>query len=78
MKNYLSSSPIPEENSTKSLPERSRRGPSATLIKIATTPKAQNRHSNQQAAALLSSSSFSDTDTDDDEDEDCGDEKHPT
>ncbi|XP_058446951.1 sodium/hydrogen exchanger 3 isoform X4 [Malaya genurostris] len=71
---------IPEENYTKSLPERdrygARRGP--TLIKASGTPRsAGNRKStNPQATALLSSSS-TDSEEDDEEDVDCGDEQHP-
>ncbi|XP_058446962.1 sodium/hydrogen exchanger 3 isoform X13 [Malaya genurostris] len=76
----LSGEAIPEENYTKSLPERdrygARRGP--TLIKASGTPRsAGNRKStNPQATALLSSSS-TDSEEDDEEDVDCGDEQHP-
>lgn len=65
--------PIPEENSTKSLPGREkygmRRVGQQPLLKIA-TPRAQNRHDHPQRAALLSTSS---TETEDDEDFDEGD-----
>ncbi|XP_055549042.1 sodium/hydrogen exchanger 3 isoform X18 [Wyeomyia smithii] len=72
---------IPEENYTKSLPERdrygARRGP--TLIKASGTPRSagsNHKSSNPQATALLSSSS-TDSEEDEEEDEDCGDEQHP-
>ncbi|XP_058819478.1 sodium/hydrogen exchanger 3 isoform X4 [Topomyia yanbarensis] len=68
---------IPEENYTKSLPERdrygARRGP--TLIKVSGTPS-NRKSTNPQTTALLSSSS-TDSEEDEEEDEDCGDEQHP-
>ncbi|XP_055549045.1 sodium/hydrogen exchanger 3 isoform X20 [Wyeomyia smithii] len=77
----LSGEAIPEENYTKSLPERdrygARRGP--TLIKASGTPRSagsNHKSSNPQATALLSSSS-TDSEEDEEEDEDCGDEQHP-
>ncbi|XP_053695758.1 sodium/hydrogen exchanger 3 isoform X2 [Sabethes cyaneus] len=77
----LSGEAIPEENYTKSLPERdrygARRGP--TLIKASGTPRSagsNHKSNNPQTTALLSSSS-TDSEEDEDEDEDCGDEQHP-
>ncbi|XP_055640834.1 sodium/hydrogen exchanger 3 isoform X12 [Toxorhynchites rutilus septentrionalis] len=71
---------IPEENYTKSLPERdsygARRGPA--LIRASGTPKSANnrKSTNPQTTALLSSSS-TDSEEEEEEDEDCGDEQHP-
>ncbi|XP_058819492.1 sodium/hydrogen exchanger 3 isoform X17 [Topomyia yanbarensis] len=73
----LTGEAIPEENYTKSLPERdrygARRGP--TLIKVSGTPS-NRKSTNPQTTALLSSSS-TDSEEDEEEDEDCGDEQHP-
>ncbi|XP_052866814.1 sodium/hydrogen exchanger 3 [Anopheles cruzii] len=75
----LSGEAIPEENYTKSLPERdkygARRGPALIKASSTNTPKsssAAGRRSNPQTTALLSASS---TDEDDDE-EDNGDADH--
>lgn len=71
---------IPEENYSKSLPERDKHGPrrGPALIKASGTPKsASNRKStNPQTTALLSSSS-TDSEEEEEEDEDCADEQHP-
>uniref|UniRef100_A0A182VSJ3 Uncharacterized protein n=1 Tax=Anopheles minimus TaxID=112268 RepID=A0A182VSJ3_9DIPT len=72
---------IPEENYTKSLPERdkygTRRGPALIKASSTNTPKSAGRRSggpvNPQTTALLSASS---TDSDEDDEED-GHRQHP-
>ncbi|XP_062707290.1 sodium/hydrogen exchanger 3 isoform X14 [Aedes albopictus] len=77
----LSGEAIPEENYSKSLPDRDKHGPrrGPTLIKASGTPKpASNRKStNPQTTALLSSSSTDSEEEEEEEDEDCADEQHP-
>uniref|UniRef100_A0A182Q8W0 Sodium/hydrogen exchanger n=1 Tax=Anopheles farauti TaxID=69004 RepID=A0A182Q8W0_9DIPT len=73
----LSGEAIPEENYTKSLPERdkygARRGPALIKASSTNTPKSAGRRTggpvNPQTTALLSASS-TDSDDDDDDDED--------
>ncbi|XP_058061035.1 sodium/hydrogen exchanger 3 isoform X2 [Anopheles bellator] len=76
----LSGEAIPEENYTKSLPERdkygARRGPALIKASSTNTPKsssAAGRRSNPQTTALLSASS---TDEDDDDDDNGDDDHH--
>ncbi|XP_055590165.1 uncharacterized protein LOC129742307 [Uranotaenia lowii] len=76
---------IPEENYTKSLPERdkhggaggARRGPGANLIKVSVTPGKSHhqllgRHSNNPAATALLSSSSTDSEEEEEEDDEAG------
>ncbi|XP_053677726.1 sodium/hydrogen exchanger 3 [Anopheles nili] len=75
----LSGEAIPEENYTKSLPERdkygARRGPALIKASSASTPKSSGRRTagggpvNPQTTALLSASSTDSEDDDEDEDE---------
>uniref|UniRef100_A0A182NBC2 Uncharacterized protein n=1 Tax=Anopheles dirus TaxID=7168 RepID=A0A182NBC2_9DIPT len=76
---------IPEENYTKSLPERdkygARRGPALIKASSTNTPKSAGRRTggpvNPQTTALLSASSTdSEDDDDDDEDEHDGHRRH--
>ncbi|XP_049286769.1 sodium/hydrogen exchanger 3 isoform X4 [Anopheles funestus] len=77
----LSGEAIPEENYTKSLPERdkygTRRGPALIKASSTNTPKSAGRRSggpvNPQTTALLSASS---TDSDEDDDEEDGHDSH--
>uniref|UniRef100_A0A4Y0BK63 Sodium/hydrogen exchanger n=1 Tax=Anopheles funestus TaxID=62324 RepID=A0A4Y0BK63_ANOFN len=77
----LSGEAIPEENYTKSLPERdkygTRRGPALIKASSTNTPKSTGRRSggpvNPQTTALLSASS---TDSDEDDDEEDGHDSH--
>ncbi|XP_021700619.1 sodium/hydrogen exchanger 3 isoform X11 [Aedes aegypti] len=76
----LSGEAIPEENYSKSLPDRDKHGPrrGPTLIKASGTPKpARNSKSNNPQTTALLSSSSTDSEEEEEEDKDCADEQHP-
>ncbi|XP_062545664.1 sodium/hydrogen exchanger 3 isoform X5 [Armigeres subalbatus] len=77
----LSGEAIPEENYSKSLPDRDKHGPrrGPALIKASGTPKpaSSRKSTNPQTTALLSSSSTDSEEDEEEEDEDCADEQHP-
>lgn len=80
VRRLFGSEAIPEENYSKSLPDRDKHGPrrGPTLIKASGTPKpARNSKSNNPQTTALLSSSSTDSEEEEEEDEDCADEQHP-